>query len=66
MSDIDVIDKPPVWLEREAVLPLVEVERITSLSADTLKRNYPELIVRLSPRRVGMKLKNALRIAAGA
>jgi hypothetical protein len=38
---------------------------VTSLSADTLVRRYPHLIVRLSPRRVGMKMKDALAIAKG-
>jgi hypothetical protein len=38
---------------------------ITSLSADALKRNYPQYIVQLSPRREGMKIKHALKIAAG-
>jgi hypothetical protein len=61
--------RPPTWLELESVIPLeaepgvTSVETVTTLSADTLQREYPELIVQLSPRRRGMKLKNALRIA---
>jgi hypothetical protein len=45
---------------------MVVVERITSLSSDTLKRHFPELIVKLSPGRDGMKLRDAIAIANGA
>ena len=61
--------RPPSWLELESVLPLeaesgvTSVERITTLSAETQRREYPEYIVQLSRRRQGMKLKHALRIA---
>jgi hypothetical protein len=41
-------------LELERVLPMTEACEQTSLSADTLQRRYPELIVRLSPRRKGI------------
>jgi hypothetical protein len=61
---------PPSWLQLESVIPLggsdeVTAEKITDLGPDTLKRTYPDLIVRTSARRVGMKLRNALAIAAG-
>lgn len=56
---------PPTWLELESVKPLDEVEEITSLSEDTIRRRYADWIVSLSPRRVGMKLRHALAIAAG-
>jgi hypothetical protein len=58
-------DRAPSFLELESVQRMPVASRITSLSADTLKRRYPELIVHLSDRRVGMKLKHALAIAAG-
>jgi hypothetical protein len=63
--------KRPTWLEMESVIPLRssvkehDAERITSLSEDTLKRRYPDLIKTLSDRRRGMKLKHALAIADG-
>jgi hypothetical protein len=63
-----MIETPPAapsWLELEQVKSLPEVELITNLSEDTLKRRYPRLIVRLSPRRQGMQLKNALAISRG-
>jgi hypothetical protein len=68
MSDI----RPPSWLELESVLPLeaeagvTSVETVTTLSAETQRREYPEFIIQLSPRRQGMKLKHALRIAGTA
>jgi hypothetical protein len=41
------------------------VKSITSLSHDSVKRHFPHLVVKLSPRREGMSLGNALDIAAG-
>jgi hypothetical protein len=64
--------RPPSWLELESVIPLeaepgvISVETVTSLSADTQRREYPDLIIQLSPRRQGMKLKHALQIAGTA
>jgi hypothetical protein len=58
-------DRSPTWLELESVRPLPEVERITSLSEDTLRRRYRQYIKQLSPRRQGMQLKHALAIARG-
>jgi hypothetical protein len=55
----------PTWLELERIIPLPEAEIVTSLGADTLRRAYPHLIVRLSPRRVGMKMRDALSITRG-
>ena len=61
----DQTQTPPTWLELESVRRLPEVEQITSLSVDTLKRKYPDRIIRLSDRREGMKLRDALAIASG-
>jgi hypothetical protein len=70
----------PTWLELERVLPLarfkrtaprpeqptdLSAEEITNLSPDTLKRRYSKYVIRLSPRRQGMKLRNALAITRG-
>ena len=65
MSEIKFADRPPTWLELESVRPLRDVEEITSLPPDTIKRRYPNLVVQLSARRVGMKLRHALAIANG-
>jgi len=58
-------ERPPSWLELESVKKMPVVEEITSLSADNLRRNYPDYVVKLSPKRDGMKLKRALAIANG-
>jgi hypothetical protein len=39
-----------------------EHAELTGLSTDTLRRRYTHLIRRLSPRRVGMKLRDVLTI----
>jgi hypothetical protein len=54
---------PPLLLER--VITMREATELTSLSAETLERVYPQWVLRLSPKRKGMKLKNVLRIAEG-
>jgi hypothetical protein len=64
-STIDTKTDRPSWLQLESVLRPPEVERITSLSWDTITRNHRDKVVDLSPRRVGTKLKDALAIAAG-
>jgi hypothetical protein len=58
-------DQLPPWLDMESVQKLSVVEKITSLSPESLRRVYPSLIVKLSERRDGMKLKHALAIASG-
>ena len=59
----------PTWIELESVIPLEStnptvrtVKKITTLSAETIARNYQQYIVRPSEGRVGMKLKHALEI----
>ena len=53
-------------LELERVVGMPEVERLSGLSHDTIRRNYPDKIIQLSPRRVGMKLKHALSLHVSA
>jgi hypothetical protein len=52
----------PPGLALERMLTLEEVAELTGLSPDTLKRRYSHLIKRLSPRRVGIRVKDALSI----
>jgi hypothetical protein len=59
--DADNPDKPS-WFELEQVLLLPEVERQTSLSRDSLDRHHRHKYVRLSPRRVGMRVRDVLAI----
>jgi hypothetical protein len=48
---------------RREVLP--SAEEITGLSEDTLKRRFRHLVRKLSDRRAGMQLGDALKIANG-
>jgi hypothetical protein len=48
--------------ELDRILSLDEVAEFRGLSKDGIRRHYPHLICRLSPRRVGMKLRDALTI----
>jgi hypothetical protein len=65
------MDDKPGWLDLESVLPLQtttgkrDVRQITGLSADTVKRRYPQYVKQLSPRRCGMTIRHALEIAGG-
>ncbi|HVI66765.1 MAG TPA: hypothetical protein VM910_29950 [Bradyrhizobium sp.] len=58
-------ERPPSWIELESVKRMAVASQMTSLSGDALRRNYPDLIVKLSPKRDGMKLKDILAIANG-
>jgi hypothetical protein len=60
---------PPVELTPLALLrvaPMPEVERLSGLSSDTIKKHYRHLLVRVSPRRIGMRVRDALAIAQAA
>jgi hypothetical protein len=66
----DSAEQLPSWLQLQSVIPLdgdkaVTVEKITTLSRDSIERNHADKIVDLSRRRVGMTLENALAIARG-
>jgi hypothetical protein len=63
MNNTEIKFERPTWLELERVVSIAEAEQITSLSRDALQRHYREKIVRLSPRRVGMRLRDVLAIA---
>jgi hypothetical protein len=49
-------------LELLRVLPLRQAAEVAGISQDTLRRNYPGIIIQLSPRRVGVRLRDALAI----
>jgi hypothetical protein len=52
----------PRELEQERILTLQEAYEISSLSPDAWKENYSHLLVRLSPKRWGIKLKHVLNV----
>jgi hypothetical protein len=53
-------------LELRKIIPLAQVTELTTLSADSLKRHHADKIKRLSPRRLGMRLADALAIGTAA
>ena len=56
----------PPDLALERIITIAEVMRLTGLSRDSLQRHHGHLIRRLSPGRVGMKLRDALAIGGAA
>ena len=62
------LDHPPTWTkyELESVKSLSQIEELTSLGRDTLVRVYPEYLIRVSPKRLGMKFRNVLKIMNGS
>lgn len=66
MSIDDYLGKgSPSWLELESVKRLKVAAEILDTSPDTIARAYPDLIIQLSKRRRGMKLRDILSIANG-
>jgi hypothetical protein len=65
------MNNKPDWMDLESIIPLAttkggrDAEQITGLSADTIKRRFPEYVKQLSERRRGIKLRHALEIADG-
>jgi hypothetical protein len=51
------------FLRLKRIASLKEVMKLTGLSLDTIKRNYRDRIIRLSPRRLGMRVEDALQLA---
>jgi len=52
----------PVALEGERIISVVEAAEICGVSADTLRRRYGHLILNISPRRRGIRLRDVLSI----
>jgi hypothetical protein len=50
-------------LELNRIVAMDEASELSSLSEDTLEEHYPELIVRLSPKRKGMRVGHALMLS---
>jgi len=55
----DISTWPPEWLP---YIPMPEVEKLTSLSHDTIMRQHNHLVAQLSPRRVAMRRGHAIMI----
>jgi hypothetical protein len=63
MANTDHTTTELTAIERERIVSINEAARLRGMHADTIKRNEPEKLVRLSPRRLGMRLKDALKLA---
>jgi hypothetical protein len=46
----------------DQIIPLQEAHKLSGLSPDSWKRNHAEKIIKLSPRRVGIRLRDALML----
>jgi hypothetical protein len=46
--------------ELERLLPVGQAAEMNNISLDTWRRRYPHLIVKISPRRNGVKFRDAL------
>jgi hypothetical protein len=51
-------------VEANRIVPPEEAERLSSLSWDTIEREYSRYIIRLSKRRSGMRIRHALMLGA--
>ena len=60
------IHEQPNWVELQRVVPLKEACRLLNLSRDTIKRQFADKIIKLSPRRYGMRLGDALKLNDGS
>ena len=50
------------WLELNRIASLQEASRLSGLSRDSLRRHHADKIVKLSPRRSGMRVADSLTI----
>ena len=53
----------PTPIELNRIVSLAEASRLSSLSVDTLRDQFPEKIVHLSPKRAGMRVGHALMLS---
>jgi hypothetical protein len=54
--------KLPAGRELDRIVTMQEAEEISTLSEDSLKRHHGDKIIKLSPRRLGMRLGDALNL----
>jgi hypothetical protein len=60
-----MLDTPlPREIELERIVSLDDAAKISGISRDGLQRHYRHLIRQLSPRRIGMKLKDVIAIGS--
>jgi hypothetical protein len=55
--------EPAYWVELQRIVDLKEASRLSGLSVDSIKRHHSDKIIDLSPRRRGMRVRDALMLA---
>jgi hypothetical protein len=58
----NIVEDLPL-VERLRIIPLAEAARLAGMSEDSLRRHHPEKLIKLSPRRVGMRQGDALMLS---
>jgi hypothetical protein len=53
-------------VERFRIVPLAEAARLAGMSEDSLRRHHASKVIRLSPRRLGMRVCDALMLTETA
>jgi predicted HTH domain antitoxin len=53
----------PNWIELQRIVSLSEAAQLSGISIDTIKRRHAEKIIQLSPRRLGMRVREALMLS---
>jgi hypothetical protein len=53
-------------VEGQRIVSLKEASRLAGVSVDTLRKHYKALIVRVGPKRVGMRLNDVLSLGQAA
>jgi hypothetical protein len=54
----------PENLKLQRIVPLKEAAELRGCSEDTIKRHHPDKIIKVSARRLGMRLADALMLGA--
>jgi hypothetical protein len=52
-------------VELDRIITLSEATRISTISADSWRRHHRGMLVRLTPRRIGVRLRHALMLSGG-
>jgi hypothetical protein len=60
MSTDEITNLPLV--ERLRIVPLAEAARLSGISEDGLRRHHSDKLIKLSPRRIGMRQGDALML----
>jgi hypothetical protein len=61
-TPVDNDFKLPPGRELDQIISLQEAEKISSLSVDSWKRHHADKVLELSPRRLGVRLRDALML----